>query len=61
MTDFRDIDRAYDAYDQQGSWAQVDRGLIYTCNGGWIDFGHMSITNSRPFGGHRPFKPLLVP
>ncbi len=48
MSDFSDIKRAYDSYQGTGSWGQVKRGLIYTCNGGWIDFGHLNPSSSRP-------------
>lgn len=47
MTGYSDIARAYEAYDRLGSWDQVDSGLIYTCNAGWVDLGHMRTTNTR--------------
>jgi len=47
MTGYSDIARAYDAYARLGRWDQVDSGLIYTCNAGWVDLGHMRTTNPR--------------
>ncbi len=47
MTSFRDIARAYDSYANFRSWGPVNRGLIYTCNAGWIDLGHMSTESDR--------------
>lgn len=48
MSGFDDIKKAYDLYQKTGSWGLVKRGLVYTCNGGWIDFGHLNPSSSRP-------------
>lgn len=48
MSGFEDIKRAYDMYQNTGSWGSVNRGLVYTCNGGWIDFGHLNPSSLRP-------------
>ena len=47
MTKFKDIATAYEAYERSQSWGQVNYGLIYTCNAGWIDLGHMGSPNAR--------------
>ena len=47
MSSFEDIELAYTKYAKTGSWADVNYGLIYTCNAGWVDLGHLNPTNSR--------------
>lgn len=51
MSEFADIKRAYDAYSTSGSWANVNYGLIYTCNAGWLDLGHLNPYNKRALIG----------
>jgi len=53
MSGFGDIARAYGQYKQDGSWENVRRGLIYTCNAGWIDLGHADPRNSDSLIGAR--------
>lgn len=48
MSEFGDIARAYSSYRKEGSWENVRTGLIYTCNGGWIDLGHLNPYSTRP-------------
>ena len=48
MTGFSDIAKAYENYQTLGSWKDVTYGLIYTCNAGWLDFGHLNPYNDRP-------------
>jgi len=47
MSNYSDIERAYKKFKTTGSWEQVTTGLIYTCNGGWIDLGHLNPFSSR--------------
>jgi hypothetical protein len=48
MSTFNDIGRAYLKYAETRDWDKVTRGLIYTCNAGWLDLGHLDPTNTRP-------------
>lgn len=47
MTNRLDIAKAYGEYEKTKDWGKVKAGLIYTCNGGWIDLGHAQPANSR--------------
>ncbi len=48
MSTIDSIKEAYHKFRVNGSWENVKHGLIYTCNGGWIDLGHLNPTSSRP-------------
>lgn len=48
MSEFADIARAWRQYNQRGSWDGVNYGLIYTCNCGWVDLGHLNPNSARP-------------
>jgi hypothetical protein len=47
MSTFKDIEDAYLKYAQTRDWGKVTKGLIYTCNAGWLDLGHLNPTSSR--------------
>ena len=48
MSEFADIDTAYDAWEAAGrDWGAVTYGLIYTCNAGWLDLGHLNPESDR--------------
>ncbi len=51
MSKFGDIKTAYNAFGANGSWGNVTSGLIYTCNAGWLDLGHLNPGSSRPMIG----------
>lgn len=47
MSTFKDIEEAYLKYAQTRNWGDVNYGLIYTCNGGWLDLGHLNPNSTR--------------
>lgn len=51
MSGFADIAHAHSAFQINGRWSDVNSGLIYTCNAGWVDLGHLNPTSSRPLIG----------
>jgi hypothetical protein len=48
MSKFEDIASAYAKHAQTRNWGTVNYGLIYTCNAGWLDLGHLNPTSNRP-------------
>jgi hypothetical protein len=48
MSKFEDIASAYAKYAKTRNWGDVNYGLIYTCNAGWLDLGHLNPNSSRP-------------
>ncbi|TQM90393.1 hypothetical protein [Roseinatronobacter monicus] len=48
MSEFADIARAWNQYNQRRTWDGVNYGLIYTCNCGWVDLGHLNPFSTRP-------------
>ena len=51
MSEFDDIKTAYDTFAASGDWGTVTYGLIYTCNAGWLDLGHLNPHSTRPMIG----------
>lgn len=51
MSGFADISSAYSQFHAAGNWDNVNYGLIYTCNAGWIDLGHLNPNSSRKLIG----------
>lgn len=47
MSRFADIAEAYRRHAAAGHWADVSYGLIYTCNCGWVDLGHLNPESAR--------------
>ena len=47
MSKFADIASAYGKFAQTNDWSSVNYGLIYTCNCGWVDLGHLNPNSSR--------------
>jgi hypothetical protein len=47
MSKFEDILSAYAKYEETRNWGAVNYGLIYTCNGGWLDLGHLNPNSTR--------------
>lgn len=51
MSKFDHIERAYSDHSAQGAWSNVRYGLIYTCNAGWLDLGHLNPESDDPLIG----------
>lgn len=47
MSRFGDIAEAYRRHAAAGGWEGVTYGLIYTCNCGWVDLGHLNPDSPR--------------